>query len=207
MVSREVMHKGLNLIHSPGMLSLAEADFLYDLAAGVKPPVKGESWVRWVELGVWCGRSLWAAGCGLPDWSFLVGIDQFTGELPRREGSEEILKFAPPELQKKMAYAVAFALKDMRPDRHCATIETGDSSAMAVGFLSDSTDVLVVDAAHDYASVRGDLEAWLPKMRAGSVIVGHDYGGRFAGVTRAFDEMFGGKCQKIDGTRFVKVQL
>jgi hypothetical protein len=209
MVSRDVMHKGLNLIHSPGMLSVAEADFLYDTAAGLVVRSDGDM-LRWVELGTWCGRSLWAAGCGLPSNSGIRGVDTFSGQLPLREGSEQIVQYAPGKLQEELACAVFRALQALQVQSGAgigAGVEASLSHEAAKGFPDGSVDVLVVDAAHDYESVCRDLGAWLTRMRPGGLIIGHDYGGKFEGVTRAFDERFGDKCQRVPGTRFVRVQL
>jgi hypothetical protein len=57
-------------------------------------------------------------------------------------------------------------------------------------------DFVYIDARHDYHSVREDLETWLPKVRPGGILAGHDYldgefpEGRF-GVKSAVDEVFG----------------
>lgn len=46
----------------------------------------------------------------------------------------------------------------------------------AIATLPDaSLDWVYLDAAHDFDSVRKDLEAVLPKMREGGIISGHDY--------------------------------
>lgn len=42
-------------------------------------------------------------------------------------------------------------------------------------FADGSLDFVYIDAAHDYESVKEDLEAWYPKVRAGGVVSGHDY--------------------------------
>lgn len=185
------------MIHSPGMLSVPEANFLYDTAVAVGTPC------IWFELGVWCGRGLWASGCGLAEGSSINGIDRFTGELPTREGSSVITAYAPfGEMVWWLAGTVANSL--MRVHDISAAVWKGDSWDARGRY---DPDVVVVDAAHDYESVCRDLDAWLPKMKPNGLIIGHDYGGKFHGVTRAFDERFGDKCQKVDGTRFVKVQL
>ena len=36
-------------------------------------------------------------------------------------------------------------------------------------------DFIYIDAAHDYTSVRRDLEAWWPKLSEGGIFSGHDY--------------------------------
>jgi Methyltransferase domain len=59
-----------------------------------------------------------------------------------------------------------------------------------------SLDFVYLDARHDYASVRQDLEAWFDKLRPGAVFAGHDYlDGTLAmgvfGVKSAVDDFFG----------------
>ncbi len=54
-------------------------------------------------------------------------------------------------------------------------------------------DFVFIDAAHDYASVRSDLEGWTPKVRSGGIVAGHDYytlkqRSEPSGVVRAVDE-------------------
>jgi hypothetical protein len=58
-----------------------------------------------------------------------------------------------------------------------------------------SLDFVYIDARHDYESVKEDLAAWFPKVRADGIVAGHDYvdgtfpSGEF-GVRRAVDEFF-----------------
>lgn len=66
-------------------------------------------------------------------------------------------------------------------------------------------DLVYVDASHQYEDVLEDIKAWLPKVRKGGLMTGHDYNhptrGDLAGVTRAVDEIFGkGKVQTGDDT-------
>ena len=39
-----------------------------------------------------------------------------------------------------------------------------------------SLDFVLIDAAHDYDSVKADIAAWLPKVKPGGVLAGDDYG-------------------------------
>ena len=34
---------------------------------------------------------------------------------------------------------------------------------------------MFLDAAHDYKNVRTDIEAWLPVVKSGGIIAGHDF--------------------------------
>jgi hypothetical protein len=58
------------------------------------------------------------------------------------------------------------------------------STVDAAGCFVDRVALLFVDAAHDYESVHGDLEAWAPKLAEGAFVVLHDFG-VYGGVTRA----------------------
>ena len=56
-----------------------------------------------------------------------------------------------------------------------------------------SIDIVFIDALHTYEGVRDDLEAWVPKVKVGGIISGHDYNGKpqHKGVTIAVNERFG----------------
>lgn len=75
----------------------------------------------------------------------------------------------------------------------------------AAGVPDGSLDFAYIDARHDYASVLEDLEAWLPKVRPGGIIAGHDYvdgelvQGDF-GVKPAVDEFFGARGIPVHAT-------
>lgn len=54
-------------------------------------------------------------------------------------------------------------------------LHRGYSVESLAGFEDGSLDWAYLDAAHDYASVKADLEALAPKVRPGGLIAGHDY--------------------------------
>jgi SAM-dependent methyltransferase len=63
------------------------------------------------------------------------------------------------------------------------------STAAAKLFADASVDLVFIDAAHDHAHVKADIEAWWPKVRPGGVISGHDYM-KVPGVALAVNEAF-----------------
>lgn len=69
------------------------------------------------------------------------------------------------------------------------------SSGVAANLLADeSLDWVYIDANHSYQSVVQDIHAWLPKVRRGGILAGHDYGAPPEvgfGVKQAVDEIFG----------------
>ena len=64
-------------------------------------------------------------------------------------------------------------------------------SMEAVKKIEDgSLDLVFIDADHRYEAVKEDIIAWLPKIRKGGIISGHDYDyPRYRGVTEAVDEL------------------
>ncbi len=42
-------------------------------------------------------------------------------------------------------------------------------------FKDNSLDFVYIDACHQYLSVKADIKAWLPKIKKGGVLSGHDY--------------------------------
>jgi hypothetical protein len=62
------------------------------------------------------------------------------------------------------------------------------------GFEDESIDAVYIDACHQYGAVRCDNEIWLPKVRTGGIISGHDF--CIAHTRLAVLDVFGG----VDGT-------
>ena len=52
-----------------------------------------------------------------------------------------------------------------------------------------SLDFIFIDGAHDYKSVKEDVEHWFPKLKIGGYISGDDYA--WPSVSSAVDEYFG----------------
>ena len=57
-------------------------------------------------------------------------------------------------------------------------------------FKDRSVDAVYIDGAHDPASVAKDINMWLPKIKDGGVLCGHDW--RTAEVRNVVLKMFGG---------------
>jgi predicted O-methyltransferase YrrM len=69
----------------------------------------------------------------------------------------------------------------------------GDSARSAEGFPDSYFDFVYIDACHEYEAALADIKAWLPKVKKGGVISGHDYHLEFAGVIKAVQEVFVGR--------------
>jgi len=72
-------------------------------------------------------------------------------------------------------------------------------------FDEEYFDLVFLDAGHQYQSVVEDIDAWLPLVKEGGLISGHDYGARhYPGVKKAVGEIFGDEVTVIDTVWFVK---
>jgi hypothetical protein len=81
-----------------------------------------------------------------------------------------------------------------------------DSRQAAARVPPASADFVYIDARHDYESVSADLAAWLPRVRPGGLLAGHDYfdgerQGQLYGVRRAVDEFSRCHGLKLSVTR------
>jgi predicted O-methyltransferase YrrM len=71
----------------------------------------------------------------------------------------------------------------------------------------ESVDAAYLDGPHYYEFVRDDIKRWLPKIKKGGVICGHDYIDRPRfnfGVIRAVKEAFGEPDKVYEDTSWVK---
>ena len=60
--------------------------------------------------------------------------------------------------------------------KHIITPIVGDSVSVAGQYADNSLDFVFIDGDHRYEPVKNDILAWLPKMKIGSILSGHDYG-------------------------------
>lgn len=133
---------------------------------------------RFVEVGVYAGRSLAFMADALaerPDVE-IWGVDVW--------GLEYGLTFGD----------FAMRLRSTSPttlDR--ANLLRCPSVRAARIFDDRSLDFVFIDADHSYEAVRADIAAWLPKVRQGGTLAGHDCSeADYPGVVRAVREAFGG---------------
>jgi len=71
------------------------------------------------------------------------------------------------------------------------------SSVWAATFVRDNLAAVFIDGDHEYESCKADIAAWLPKVRGGGILAGHDFSDTFPGVERAVREAFGDKFRRM----------
>jgi hypothetical protein len=132
-----------------------------------------------VEVGCWKGKSLCFLLVEARDsgkWLNVLGVDHFRGSV----GEPALLEEA--------------ADKDLEGQCRRNCDRAGHpygllrmASEEAAGWYADGgIDFVFLDGSHDYDSVRADIEAWLPKVKPGGVLAGHDRA--LPGVARAVAE-------------------
>jgi len=78
-------------------------------------------------------------------------------------------------------------LKNIDPVKSLVGVINMLSWEAAALYDDQSIDFGFVDAAHDYRSKVRDLLAWLPKIKPGGIIAGHDYTPEMDGYNRTYD--------------------
>lgn len=69
-------------------------------------------------------------------------------------------------------------------------------SVQAAEHTPNDFDLVFIDGNHEYCQVKEDILNWLPKVRPGGILAGHDYEPSipiFDGVKQAVDEIFNQK--------------
>jgi predicted O-methyltransferase YrrM len=119
-------------------------------------------------------------------------------EIGAKEGgtSAHLVKYCP-----QIHELVAIDLLEPKPKyiaRPQIRFVRGYSDAVASQFEDESFDLVFIDADHTEEWVSRDLAAWVPKVKRGGVVSGHDYGSRnWPGVKVAVDRFFAGSPHPI----------
>jgi hypothetical protein len=136
------------------------------------------STAHFVEVGVWKGRSAAFLAVEIINSGKNITLDL----VDTWEGSEEHLP-----LQYDLFEVFK---KNISPVEPYVNIKRMDSLSAALAYANRSLDFVFIDAAHDYESVKADILAWMPKIKSGGYLAGHDYP-TWEGVTKAVNEIIG----------------
>lgn len=128
-----------------------------------------------VEVGVWQGQS---SRCLLHALPYLT-LHMVDPLLPGGEGTHWNDSFAscPPEQIDQNAKLVQAVVDQFAPRAIWHRELSLDVAAKLAGGgrRRKQFDLVFIDGAHDYASVKADIAAWLPAVRAGGWLCGHDW--------------------------------
>ena len=151
---------------------------------------------HFVEVGSWKGRSASFMAVEILNSSKNIKFDC----VDTWEGSIEHLDINSPfflkELIEDKDWLYGEFLKNTSPVREILN-PVRMPSLDAVDLYEDSSlDFVFIDASHEYEDVKKDILAWLPKVKIGGILAGHDYY-TFGGVTQAVDEIFNASSLEI----------
>lgn len=139
-----------------------------------------------VEVGSWKGHSICYLGNLLKDKEVDVYAVDLWDETYKYEDNLNLKK------QKKYLYEIFKQnVKNNNLENKIKDIKSLSWEA-ASHFKDGEVDFVFIDADHEYESVVKDIDSWLPKIKKGGIISGHDYFNP-CGVKKAVDEKFGDK--------------
>lgn len=150
-----------------------------------------------VEIGVWKGHSI----------SFLaneIKKNNKEAKLYAVDLWDETYKWENnPQLRNQVPYLydIYNEIKKQNGVTDMIIDLKGMSWEMAKNFEDGTVDFVFIDADHEYESVVKDIKAWLPKMKKGGMISGHDYNNP-CGVKQAVTELVEGHQLSNDGVWF-----
>jgi hypothetical protein len=151
---------------------------------------KLETGANIVEIGVWKGMSVAYAAVKVLQLKKdikIYAVDTFEGS------SGEVGPLDKNNINSDSVYEECRT--NLEPVSSIVSIIRSDSIEASKMFDDQSLDFVFIDAAHSYQYVKADIEAWLPKVKSGGFIGGHDYLNNDpthadGGVTRAVQEIF-----------------
>jgi predicted O-methyltransferase YrrM len=156
-------------------------------------------YTRFVEVGVYTGASLTYLGNRLKqrgsDWT-LIAVDLWE----RVNDETDYARTIGPEIRAECEGRIkANGLSDN------VNLIQGDSVKASTMFRDQSIDFVFIDANHDYEHAKSDILAWLPKIKPGGTIAGHDILETTCGVEQAVKEIFVYKYKIMSGCWYVQV--
>ena len=150
---------------------------------------------RFVEVGTYLGRSL----CSLAEVVAqsgkrisVIGVDNCQGNGPEGWRGKDYHGAAVQKGGGTFAGALHKNLLDCGFSDKIVLI-ISDSVNASTLFSDASFEWVHLDARHDYASVKADIKAWLPKVKPGGWLSGDDYNAeKWPDVVRAVGDLLPG---------------
>lgn len=130
-----------------------------------------------VEIGVDKGYNLKNMVMNLRNFKKFYGVDPWNYNLTRKWG----------EQHRNMALGI---LQNDILNGKVELIQKTSEEAVA-DFEDESIDFIWIDGNHDYEPVLLDITLWLPKLKKGAFMGGHDYKDSEPGVQKAVEKVFG----------------
>ena len=148
--------------------------------------IEEKKYNTFLEVGVWQGDNVISIAKAFPNIK-CYGVDPYApnayANYYKSEKSAHLSAAYFEDLYLKV-------LKKTTKFNNVEIIRTTSEQAVA-NFEDESIDIVFIDARHDYHSCKNDILMWLPKVKRGGVLSGHDYSLAFFGVVEAVNEIIG----------------
>lgn len=160
------------------------------------------------EIGVWKGE-LSTALIQSPNIRWLILVDPWKA-CNKQDNPTWFMSGSKLSRLSQSRFNEAFSMVSELAEKHSDRIfilrEKSESASKKI--FNDSLDLVFIDGDHSYQGVINDISLWMPKVKVGGYISGHDYEDpRFPGVKQAVLTVFDRDEIEIgeDFTWFVKV--
>lgn len=134
------------------------------------------------EVGSWKGFSAFVLANILRGDGLLYAIDHWLGSkdswMEETAKKEDVYSIFKSTMFKFDLWGI------VRP-----MVMTSESAARI--FKDGILDLVFIDADHSYGSIKQDIELWLPKVKAGGILCGHDCEGYYTQYTEVQKKTFG----------------
>lgn len=163
-----------------GWMDTNEMQWLYEQAR------KLPDGANWVEVGCWKGRSFLPTAMGMREGQTIHAVDTFGGDAqcPNHWEAREV----PGWIYGHFALTVS-TIKRLNPSPPWVTIHMMSSvdAASVLRTKGLELDGVFIDASHYYPAVSEDIKVWMPLIKRGGILCGHD--STYPDVKRALDEL------------------
>lgn len=163
--------------------------------------IGNSSYFTGAEIGVYKGKMSRELLRKMPNlYLYMIDRWQEYNDTEKRENN-----YSGMSEKRQESFDVAYnkALGVNREYPYRSSIMAQDSISASHRFIDNVLDFVFIDGDHSYNAVLSDINAWLPKIKPGGWICGHDY--HREPVMKAVNEIF--DCVELDedNTWFIKV--
>lgn len=135
---------------------------------------------KFVEVGSWKGKSSAYMAVEIANSEKEIEfycVDHWEGSVEHKKGGVFF--------NKNLDTLFEVFIKNMKPvEKYYKPIKMTSIEASKT-FDDNSLDFVFIDASHEYEDVKNDISVWLPKVKRGGILAGHDYDY----VKKAVDEL------------------
>jgi len=171
---------------SPNVFFYGFIHMLAELRSIIRPGSK------MIEIGSYMGESTMLFAC-TQLFSEINTIEPFVGE----EEFNQLFNYDWKYIKEQF-------ICNTRYHRETIKLHEGLSYNLADKFQDSAFDFIYIDGSHKEEDIERDLQLFLPKLKPGGIIAGHDYVEAWPGVIRAVNNKIGTPDMVFEDTSWFK---